>query len=95
MHQQLYGMLPERFAACYIGKPIQNTENCNVEDELKIIMPLHPHTKQKMEKHKIESSINFIEPQGYLSMLSLLKDSEMVITDSGGLQKESYFARKK
>jgi len=48
-----------------------------------------------MEKHKIESSINFIEPQGYLSMLSLLKDSEMVITDSGGLQKESYFARKK
>lgn len=71
-------------------------ENLNkINNKIKIIMPLHPHTKQKIEKYKIESSINFIKPQGYLSMLSLLKDSEMVITDSGGLQKESYFAKKK
>ena len=41
MHQQLYGMLPERFAACYIGKPIQKTENYNVEDELQIIMNIY------------------------------------------------------
>ena len=71
-------------------------ENLNkINNKIKIIMPLHPHTKQKIEKYKIESNINFIKPQGYLSMLSLLKDSEMVITDSGGLQKESYFAKKK
>jgi len=71
-------------------------ENLNkINNKIKIIMPLHPHTKQKIEKYEIETSINFIKPQGYLSMLSLLKDSEMVITDSGGLQKESYFAKKK
>ncbi len=102
-------MIEDFKAPAYILSTIHRRENINtfekllaifeslnkINNELKIIMPLHPHTKQKMEKHKIESSINFIEPQGYLSMLSLLKDSEMVITDSGGLQKESYFARKK
>lgn len=93
----------------YILSTIHRRENINssekllaifeslnkINNKLKIIMPLHPHTKQKMEKYKIESSINFIEPQGYLSMLSLLNNSKMVITDSGGLQKESYFAKKK
>ena len=61
----------------------------------KIIMPLHPHTKQKIEEYKIKTNINFIEPIGYISMLSLLNECEMVITDSGGLQKESFFAKKK
>ena len=96
-------------APAYILSTIHRRENINriekllaifeslnkINNKLKIIMPLHPHTKNKMEKYKIKSSINFIEPQGYLSMLSLLKNSEMVITDSGGLQKESYFAKKK
>tara|TARA_Y100000591_G_scaffold321587_1_gene336793 strand:+ start:1227 stop:2282 length:1056 start_codon:yes stop_codon:yes gene_type:complete len=66
-----------------------------INDDKKIIMPLHPHTKQKIKKFKIKSKIKFIEPQGYASMLSLLNDCEMVITDSGGLQKESFFAKKK
>ena len=93
----------------YILSTIHRRENINsfekllaifeslnkINNTLKIVMPLHPHTKQKIEKYKIESSINFIEPQGYLSMISLLNNSEMVITDSGGLQKESYFAKKK
>ena len=96
-------------APAYILSTIHRRENINriekllaifeslnkINNKLKIIMPLHPHTKNNMEKYKIKSSINFIEPQGYLSMLSLLKNSEMVITDSGGLQKESYFAKKK
>ena len=66
-----------------------------INDEKQIIMPLHPHTKQKIEKYKIKTNIKFINPLGYISMLSLLNDCEMVITDSGGLQKESFFAKKK
>ncbi len=104
-----YNMIEDFKGTSYILSTIHRRENINafekllaifeslnkINNKLKIIMPLHPHTKLKMEKYKIESSINFIEPQGYLSMLSLLNNSEMVITDSGGLQKESYFAKKK
>tara|TARA_Y100000741_G_C18251529_1_gene557467 strand:- start:1414 stop:2469 length:1056 start_codon:yes stop_codon:yes gene_type:complete len=93
----------------YVLATIHRRENINSSERLlaifeslnkldskqKIIMPIHPHTKQKIEKYKIQSNIDFIEPQGYLSMISLLKNCEMVITDSGGLQKESYFAKKK
>ena len=66
-----------------------------INDHQKIIMPLHPHTKQKIKDYEIQSNITFIEPLGYISMLSLLKECEMVITDSGGLQKESFFSKKK
>ncbi|MFL3051558.1 MAG: non-hydrolyzing UDP-N-acetylglucosamine 2-epimerase [Candidatus Neomarinimicrobiota bacterium] len=66
-----------------------------INEEQKIIMPLHPHTKQKIEEYEIQSNIVLIEPLGYTSMLSLLNECEIVITDSGGLQKEAYFAKKK
>ena len=58
-------------------------------------MPLHPHTAKKIIEFNIKSKINFIEPQGYISNLSLLKKCSLVITDSGGLQKESFFSKKK
>ena len=66
-----------------------------INNSQKIIMPLHPHTKKKIEEYKIQSNITFTEPLGYISMLKLLNECEMVITDSGGLQKESFFAKKK
>ena len=71
----------------------KNLEKINKQQ--KIIMPLHPHTKMKIENFKIKTKITFIEPLGYKSMLSMLNKSEMIITDSGGLQKEAYFAKKK
>tara|TARA_B100000579_G_C22789864_1_gene833880 strand:+ start:522 stop:1577 length:1056 start_codon:yes stop_codon:yes gene_type:complete len=66
-----------------------------INDRQKIIMPLHPHTKKKIKEYEIQSNITFTEPLGYISMLSFLNECEMVITDSGGLQKESFFAKKK
>ncbi len=66
-----------------------------ISDMHKIIMPTHPHTKTKIIDYKIKSDVTFIEPQGYLSMLELLNACDLVITDSGGLQKESFFAKKK
>ena len=66
-----------------------------INEEKKIIIPLHPHTAKKINEYNIKSKITFIEPQGYISNLSLLKKCSLVITDSGGLQKESFFAKKK
>ncbi|MBN3035220.1 MAG: UDP-N-acetylglucosamine 2-epimerase (non-hydrolyzing) [Bacteroidales bacterium] len=68
-----------------------------------LVFPLHPRTAGAMMKRlpsdvskKIQSSsrIRLIPPVSYLEMLSLLKYSALVVTDSGGLQKEAYFSRK-
>ena len=60
----------------------------------KVIMPLHPRTKKAIEVNKISTDVTIIEPVGYFDMLLLLKHCKMVITDSGGLQKEAYFNKK-
>ena len=43
----------------------------------------------------LNTKVTFTDPAGYVKMLSLLNNCEMIISDSGGLQKESYFAKKK
>lgn len=60
----------------------------------KVIMPLHPRTKAILEKHNLNYGILFIDPVGYFDMMELLKHCSMVITDSGGLQKEAFFHKK-
>ena len=47
-----------------------------------------------LTKFKINTKITFIEPVGYFDMLELLKNCTMVVTDSGGLQKEAFFSNK-
>ncbi len=65
-----------------------------VHQKHQVVLPLHPRTKAVLEKHKISPKITFIDPVGYYSMLELLKNCSMVITDSGGLQKEAFFNKK-
>jgi UDP-GlcNAc3NAcA epimerase len=62
-----------------------------------IIIPLHPRTAQILKQSKdivINKEIIIVEPLGYLQMLYLLKKCSMVLTDSGGLQKEAFFFSK-
>jgi len=60
-----------------------------------IILPLHPRTRKVLEKHSIypSSNIHIIDPVSYLDMCQLLEHAQLVLTDSGGLQKEAFFAR--
>lgn len=60
----------------------------------KVIIPIHPRTKAILEKNKLNYSITMIDPVGYFDMLELLKNCDLVITDSGGLQKEAFFNKK-
>lgn len=62
-----------------------------------VILPLHPRTNQRIRDFglTLPKEIISIPPQGYLQTLWLLNHSSLVLTDSGGLQKEAYFARKK
>jgi len=60
-----------------------------------VIIPLHPRTKKIINDNKIRSNnIKYIEPIGYFDLLTLLSKCNGVFTDSGGLQKESYFMKK-
>ena len=59
-----------------------------------VILPIHPRTSAVLKKLEIHPKIQFIDPVGYYDMLELLKNCSMVITDSGGLQKEAFFNKK-
>lgn len=68
-----------------------------ISREQDVILPLHPRTRAKLEALNYDtrhSSIRFIEPVGYLEMIYLLDKCSLVMTDSGGLQKEAFFFRK-
>lgn len=63
-----------------------------------IIFPIHPRTKKMIQSHSFEKYLDNLivtEPLSYSELMGLLMDCEFVITDSGGLQKESYFAGKR
>ncbi len=58
-----------------------------------VIFPVHPRTKglvQTLKEAYSYQNILFVEPMGYLDMLYFVKNAKKAITDSGGLQKETY-----
>lgn len=63
-------------------------------DKREIILPVHPRTKSLLESYDLKGNIRIIEPVGYFDMITLIKNSKLVVTDSGGLQKEAYFFEK-
>lgn len=97
-----YGL--NKFVVCTIHRE-ENTDNIanfksiiaainKITDEMPVFMPLHPRAKKIMDEHGIITSATIAEPVGYLDMIELLKHCGLVITDSGGLQKEAFFYRK-
>ncbi len=60
----------------------------------KVVLPVHPRTAKKLKEYQIATHIALISPVGYFDMLALLKNCSVVITDSGGLQKEAFFNKK-
>lgn len=73
------------------------------QHKIKLILPLHPRTSKMMDgllneelKYKIQDSkfISIVPPASFLDILALEKNAKIIITDSGGLQKEAYFFKK-
>lgn len=65
-----------------------------IAQEIQIIIPLHPRTKKLISSGYDIDKLTIIDPVGYLEMVFLLENCELVMTDSGGLQKEAYFFEK-
>ena len=95
------GLVGERFLLCTLHRA-ENTDDPARLSELVaglnavsknhvIVMPLHPRTKAALEKQGLTLNVKLIDPVGYFDMVTLLANSSLVLTDSGGLQKEAYF----
>ena len=100
-------IIPSKFVLCTVHRA-ENTDDEvrlknifyaleTISEQCPVVLPLHPRTKGKLLAINYDfakSKICFIDPVGYLEMVWLLKNCELVMTDSGGLQKEAYFFEK-
>ena len=87
---------PERLNAIFMAL-IQLSEECP------IVLPLHPRTSKLLKTNLDEelqkqifnnTSISLIPPVSFLEMIALERHARLVMTDSGGVQKEAYFFKK-
>lgn len=92
------------FALCTIHRE-SNTDNPvvlaslmkaleRINEDIAVVLPLHPRTRKQLERFGLSTKIQLLSPVTYLDMLQLLQHASIVLTDSGGLQKEAYFASK-
>jgi len=66
-----------------------------IAKDTQIILPLHPRTKKKIAELSLSlDTVTAIDPVGYLNMVWLIDNCQLVMTDSGGLQKEAFFFEK-
>ena len=75
-----------------ISKIIQLARKIS-QSGIEVIFPIHPHTKKQIKSFGISlNNINTVSPVRYSRMLELLSEGKLLITDSGGLQKEAYWS---
>ena len=64
--------------------------------EIPVVLPLHPRTRDRLAVMGFTDSLrckgmHVVEPLGYLEMLAMEQAAGLIVTDSGGVQKEAYF----
>lgn len=93
----------EPFVFMTIHRP-SNTDNpaflpklCEVARRIdsNIVWPVHPRFRAAVDAAEIPDNVITTSPVGYFEVLALLKHCDHVLTDSGGLQKEAYWAKKR
>jgi UDP-GlcNAc3NAcA epimerase len=80
------------------SKMLNIIKNLNkLSKEYNILFPIHPRTKKVMGQYKIlkllSKKIKVIKPLSYKQAIYYLKYAKLLITDSGGMQKEAFFAK--
>lgn len=93
-----YGLEVRRFALATIHRP-ENVDHPEALDEIAaalgalgvpVLFPCHPRSREAIIERMPEGSlIQLIDPVGYLDMLCLVQQADVVLTDSGGLQEET------
>ncbi|MGU5725786.1 non-hydrolyzing UDP-N-acetylglucosamine 2-epimerase [Aeromonas caviae] len=96
------GELPETFILATLHRA-ENTDNpqrltqiVNALNTLHgsvapVVLPLHPRTRKLIAETGLQLDVHLIDPVGYFEMVWLLDNCQLVLTDSGGVQKEAFF----
>lgn len=65
----------------------------DIAEDTPVLYPIHPRTKKKLDQFglSLSSQVQVVEPVGYFDMLILEKNASLILTDSGGVQKEAFF----
>ncbi len=103
------GLEEEEFVLTTIHRPVNTDDKdqlkglldildqLGVEKKVPVVLPLHPRTRKAMERFDLSfdrKGIRFLPPASFLDMLVLEQAAKGVLTDSGGVQKEAFFAGK-
>jgi UDP-N-acetylglucosamine 2-epimerase len=92
---------PEEFYLATIHRPYNTDVPANLAGILAalsglprpVVLPVHPRTRTKLAEAGIApgGAVHMIDPVGYLDMLALEQAAKVILTDSGGVQKEAFF----
>jgi UDP-GlcNAc3NAcA epimerase len=91
----------------YLVATVHRAENTDAPDRLRailsafnaldkrVVFPVHPRTRKAMQRIEYTPAphVQLIEPVGYLDMVCLMHAARMILTDSGGMQKEAYWLK--
>ena len=77
--------VPEKFSGIWTGLKL-------LSQEVPVLFPVHPRTRHRFPDllQNAAPNLNLIDPVSYLAMLAMIRDASLVITDSGGVQKEAF-----
>jgi UDP-GlcNAc3NAcA epimerase len=99
------GLVPQQYVLATVHRA-ENTDNAarlgaiadgltTASASLKVIWPVHPRTRKALSSmdlgFHLPSTVVLTEPLGYLDMLQLERNATVIVTDSGGVQKEAFF----
>lgn len=97
-------LIPQQYALITLHRPSNVDDSSNLSYLLEVldyltrhrtvVFPIHPRTRKNIEKFGLTSyyknkKIRFTDPLGYIDFLSLMKNADFVLTDSGGIQEET------
>jgi UDP-GlcNAc3NAcA epimerase len=99
-----FGLKDKAYALCTLHRQ-ENTDDParlssilsalrKIAKELPVVLPLHPRTKAKLQQQNNSGDLKgltVLEPLPYLEMQRLQMGAKLILTDSGGMQKEAYF----